>query len=405
MKNDGRWLAILGIGADGVDGLSPRARALISDAALVVGGARHLDLAASLIRARRLRWPSPPAAAFPEILEHRGTNVVVLASGDPFWFGIGSLLARHVPMSEIFSVPAPSSAALACARLGWPLQDVDVVSACGRPIAPLIPLLRCGARILVLSADASTPASVAELLHAQKCGSTVMHVLEELGGPRERHRRTTASEFDLSGIQPLNLVALDVVVDSPQRTISIATGLPDETFAHDGQITKREIRAVSLSALAPRRGELLWDIGAGSGSIGIEWMLRHPSNRAIAIEADPTRAARVTANAENLGMPALRVIVGRAPEACFGLPSPDAVFIGGGAQETGVIEAAWRALRPDGRLVANAVTIETEAALIAASAEHGGTLTRLSVERMDRIGRMRAFRPAMTVTQWAATKN
>jgi precorrin-6Y C5,15-methyltransferase (decarboxylating) len=199
-------------------------------------------------------------------------------------------------------------------------------------------------------------------------------------------------------------VALDVGVEWGERTISIATGLPDETFSHDGQITKREIRAVTLSALAPRRGELLWDIGAGAGSIGIEWMLRHPSNRAIAIEADPARAARITANAENLGVPALRVIIGRAPEACSNLPTPDAVFIGGGAQGPGLIEAAWGALRPDGRLVANAVTIETEAALIAASAEHGGTLTRLSVERMDRIGRMRAFRPAMTVTQWAAQK-
>jgi precorrin-6Y C5,15-methyltransferase (decarboxylating) len=298
----------------------------------------------------------------------------------------------------------PSCIALACARLGWAAQDCAVISFCGRPLAPLAPLLQPGARILALSADAGTPGLVATLLQARGFGPSIIHVLEALSGPRERIRSTTAAWFRLADIHPLNLLAIEVAAAPGAQPIPLTSGLPDALFEHDGQITKQEIRAVTLAALAPRRGELLWDIGAGSGAIGIEWMLRHPANQAVAVERHPERAARAARNAVSLGVPHLHVTGAPAPLALAGLPPPDAVFIGGGAHEPGIIETAWAALPPDGRLVANAVTVETEAALLAARARLGGTLSRLSVERLDRIGGMHGYRPAITVTQWQAVK-
>ena len=395
------WLSIIGIGEDGA--LSPGARACVANAALVVGGARHLSLADAHIRGDRLPWPSPIDAAIPAILARRPAPVAVLASGDPYWFGIGTTLARHVPAVETLCIPAPSAFSLACAALGWALQDCTTLSFCGRPLAPLLPALQPGARILALSADATTPAAVAALMVAHGFGPSRLHVLEALGGPAHRVRICTAAGFGLRDLHPLNMIAIEVHVAPGARIIPLASGLPDTLFEHDGQITKREIRAVTLSTLAPRRGEHLWDIGCGSGSVGIEWCLRHPANRATAIDGDPARAARAARNAAALGV-ALRVVTGPAPAALAGLPPPDAVFIGGGAADPGVIDAAWAALPPDGRLVANAVTLETEAALLDARARLGGILARLSVERMDRIGAMHAYRPAMTVTQWLAVK-
>ena len=399
-----RWLAILGIGEDGVEGLSGAARALVSGAELVVGGARHLALADGLIRGERLAWPSPLSAAIASICARRGSPVAVLASGDPFCYGVGNSLLRHVPADETLCLPAPSAFSLACARLGWPLQETATVSFCGRPIEPLAPLLQPGARILALSADAETPAALAAFLRERGFGPSALHLLEALGGPRERIRSTRAEQFDLDAVDALNLVAIEVVAGPAAKIIPLAAGLADDAFEHDGQITKREIRAVTLSTLAPRQGELLWDIGCGSGSIAIEWMLRHPANRALAFDENAGRAARAARNAASLGVPGLEIVTGHAPEALAGQPAPDAVFIGGGAQDAGVIDAAWAALKPGGRLVANGVTVETEALLIAARARLGGTLTRLSVERLDQIGSMHGFRPAMTVTQWAAAK-
>lgn len=399
----GRWLTILGIGEDGADGLSPAARGHVEAAALVVGGARHLSLAAGLIRGERLAWPRPIEAAIPAILARRPAPVVALVSGDPYCYGVGALLARHVPVAETLCLPAPSAFALACARLGWSWQDCAAISFCGRPIEALAPLLQPGARVLALSADAGTPATVAAYLTARGFGGSTLHVLEALGGPDERIRTTTAAR-GLGDTHPLNTLAIEVAADAGARVLPLSAGLPDDAFEHDGQITKREVRAVTLSALAPRRGELLWDIGCGSGSVGIEWMLRHPANRAVGIEEHPGRAARAARNAASLGVPGLHVVHGSAPAALAGLPRPDAVFIGGGAHEPGVLDAAWQALPADGRLVANAVTVESEAALLAARARLGGTLTRLSVERLDAIGTMHGYRPAMTVTQFVAAK-
>jgi precorrin-6Y C5,15-methyltransferase (decarboxylating) len=398
-----RWLAILGIGEDGVEGLTPAARCLIEVARLVAGGARHLALAESLIRGERLTWPSPLTEAFPTILAHRGQPVVVLASGDPYCYGIGTTLGRLVPCDETLCLPAPSAFSLACARLGWAMQDVATLSFCGGPVETIRPRLQPGGRILALSADHTTPAAVAGLLQRNGFGGSILHILEALGGPRERVRATTASAALPDDIDRLNLLGIEVVV-ADARVMPIAPGIADEWFEHDGQITKREIRAVTLSALAPRRGELLWDIGCGSGSIAVEWSLCHPANRAIAIDARADRSACTARNALALGVPEVKVVTGRAPAALADLPTPDAVFVGGGARDALVLDAAWAALRPGGRIVANAVALETTASLIAMHRQLGGTLTRLSVERANSIGGMRAFRPSLPITQWVCVK-
>ncbi|WP_207447209.1 precorrin-6y C5,15-methyltransferase (decarboxylating) subunit CbiE [Roseomonas marmotae] len=396
------WLTILGIGEDGVNGLSPAARDLLRGAAVVYGGRRHLSLAEGLIQGEARPWPSPMDGAYPALLACRPRPVVVLASGDPFCFGVGSVLAGLVPPGEMLCIPAPSAFALACARLGWPGQDCATISFCGRPLEPVRALLQPGARILALSADGGTPGALAELLNRLGFGPTRMHVLEALGGPREAIASTTAEAFSLSP-GPLNLVALEVAAGPGARVLPLSTGLPDDVFEHDGQITKAEIRAMTLAALAPRQGELLWDIGCGSGSVGIEWMLRHPANRAIGLEPKPERAARAARNALALGVPRLRVVQAAAPEGLAGLPAPDAVFIGGGC-DAAVLDAAWAALRSGGRLVANAVTVETEALFLASHARLGARLTRIGLERMDAIGTRHGFRPAMTVTQLVAWK-
>ncbi len=399
-----QWLSILGIGEDGVEGLTSAARTLISAAELVVGGERHLALAADLICGETLTWPRPLALGLDAVMGRRGRPVVVLASGDPFEHGVGVMLAERAPMAEILCLPAPSSVSLACARLGWARASVSVVSLCGGPLARLASQLQPGRRVLALSADAKTPGAVAAYLTERGFGPSRLHLLEALGGSGENVSVHLAESFDGSP-RPLNLVGLEIVATADARVIPLASGLADDLFEHDGQITKREIRALTMSALAPRAGERLWDIGCGSGSVSIEWMLAHPANTAIAFEAEPVRAARAARNAASLGVPDLRIEQGRVPDALAGLPQPDAVFIGGGARDADVIAAAWAALRPGGRLVANAVTLETEAALVGARARYGGTLTRLSVERLEPVGRLHAFRPAMSVTQWAAVKS
>ncbi len=397
------WLTLVGVGEDGVEGLPPASRAAVAGAALVVGGARHLALVAPLLHADALPWPHPMSDAYPAILSRRGRPVAVLASGDPLWFGVGATLARLVPPAEMRCLPAPSSISLACARLGWSVQDTAVVSLCGRPLATLRPALQPAARLVVLSADADTPRAIAAALSAHGFPAATLHVMEALGGPRERIRATPAHAFALADLDPLNLVAVDVGPGNA-AALPLAPGLPDALFEHDGQITKSAVRAATLAALAPRRGERLWDVGCGSGSVAIEWLLRDPAMRATAIDARPERAARAARNAASLGVPRLEIRLGAAPAALDGLPPPDAVFLGGGATAPGVIEAAWSALPPGGRLVANSVTTETDAVLLAARATLGGTLTRIGIERLDRIGTMHAFRPAMTVTQLAAVK-
>ncbi len=399
-----RWLSIVGIGEDGVAGLKPGARGLIEAADIVFGGRRHLALAAPLIRGSARPWPSPFDGAAEEVLLHRGRQICVLASGDPFHYGVGAVLARQIDPREMVVVPAPSAFSLAAARLGWSLPQTVLLSLHGRALDLIRPHLHPAARILSLTSDGDAAAAAAKLLAGSGFGASRLTVLERLGGAQESIRSTTAAAFDFGTVDPLNTLAIDVVATPDARVIARATGLPDHMFEHDGQITKRDIRAITLSSLAPRRGELLWDIGAGSGSVAIEWLLADPAMRAIAVEQRTDRAARIGRNAAALGVPDLEVIEGDAPAALAGLAPPDAVFIGGGAGDSGVFDAATRALRSGGRLVVNAVTLETEALLIARHAAFGGELIRVAISRAAPVGEKTGWRSAMPVTQWVWTK-
>ncbi len=400
----GRWLSIVGIGEDGRAGLSQGAIAIVEAADLIIGGRRHLDLFGPTRGEQRV-WPVPLDAAIPDILARRGTPVAVLASGDPFWYGAGVTLARAIPPDEMLVVPAPSSLSLAANRMGWALQHTVTL---GLNMRGLVPLLRRhlnhGSKILALSLNGDTPRDVATLLTSHGFGETKLTVLEALGGPRERIRHTIAGQYTPDDVGPLNIVALDVIAGPQARPVHTAGGLPDDMFEHDGQLTKREIRAVTLSALAPEPGQLLWDIGLGSGSVAIEWLLAHPANRAIGLERDPVRAARAVRNAVALGVPHLDVKQVAAPHGLSGLAQPDAIFIGGGGSGDGVIAGAWAALKPSGRIVVNGVTLETDAVLLAAHAHYGGTLTRISIERAVAVGTKSGWRPAMPVTQWVCVK-
>jgi precorrin-6B C5,15-methyltransferase / cobalt-precorrin-6B C5,C15-methyltransferase len=400
-----RWLSIVGIGEDGVDGLSATARGLIGAAEIVFGGKRHLALAAPLIRGATRPWPSPFDRAAAEVGDHRGRHVCVLASGDPFHYGVGAVLARTIDANEMIVVPAPSAFSLAAGRLGWSLAETTQLSVHGRNLDLIRPHLQPGARILALTSDGDGPAALARLLAQSGFGASRLTVLEALGGSRERVRRTTAAAFDLGRVDALNALAIKVSATAGARVISRSAGLADALFEHDGQITKREVRAVALSSLSPRRGELLWDIGAGAGSVAIEWMLADPPvMRAIAVEERADRAARIHRNAAAFGVPGLDVVQGSAPKALANLPAPDAIFVGGGAGEPGVLDTASAALRAGGRLVVNAVTLESEALLIARHAALGGELIRIAISRAGAVGGRTGWRPALPVTQWIWTK-
>jgi precorrin-6Y C5,15-methyltransferase (decarboxylating) len=402
-------LSIVGIGEDGIEGLGELARGLIESAEFVFGGARHLALAAPLIHGEARAWESPFDRSVEDVVACRGRPVCVLASGDPFQHGVGSLLARHVAPEETIAVPAVSAFTLAASRLLWALPRITLLSLCGRPLDLIRPHLHPGARILALTSGAESPGAIADLLCATGFGESTVTVLEALGGPRERVRSSRANGFNLELIDSLNTVAVEVVASPGARIIPWAVGLADGLFEHDGQITKREIRALTLSALAPRHGERLWDIGAGSGSIAIEWMLAHPSLTAVAVERRSDRVARIKRNAVSLGVPDLHVVEGAVPQALDQLAPPDAAFIGGGATTPGLIERVQAALKPQGRLVVNAVTLETEGLLLEAHAQYGGTMTRVEIHHTRPVGaadgRFTSWRPGNPIVQWTWVKD
>lgn len=398
------WLSIVGIGEDGLAGLGEASKAAIADAEMVFGGARHLALAEAAISGEARQWLSPFADSVAAILALRGRKVCVLASGDPMHYGVGATLARHVDASQMRVYPYSSAFSLAAARLGWPLQEVEAISLHGRPLELIRPYLHPGARLLALTSDEFGPAALAGLLVASGFGISIVTVLEALGGPNEAVRSQVAMSFALDDIDPLNICAITVVALPGARVLPLTTGRDDALFEHDGQITKREVRTLTLAALAPRRGETLWDIGAGSGSVAIEWLLADPSLSAFAIEADAERAERIARNASLFGVPQLQIVVGMAPAALEGLVPPHAIFVGGGGSRSGVLDRAVAALRPGGRLVVNAVTLDLEALLLARCAELGGALTRIAVARADAVGTMTAWRPAMPITQWVWSK-
>jgi precorrin-6B C5,15-methyltransferase / cobalt-precorrin-6B C5,C15-methyltransferase len=399
-------VTVVGIGADGWDGLPEGARAALLDAQAVIGGPRQLALLPSRCAADRIPWPSPLRPSVPVVLAAQaGRRVAVLASGDPYFHGIGRALAEVLGAGALRVLPHPSSVSYACARLGWPVEDTEVVTLVGRPVARLAAALHHGRRLLVLSAGAATPGEVAALLRERGFGPSRMRVLEQLGGERERVGTSAGADgWDRTPGDPLNVVAVECRRDPHALRLGAVPGLPDEAYEHDGQLTKRHVRAATLAALAPAPGELLWDVGGGSGSIAVEWMRAHPSCRAVSVERDPVRAARIAANADRLGVPGLRVVTGAAPTALGELPTPDAVFIGGGLTAPGLLDACWDALPPGGRLVANTVTLESEALLAERYRRDGGELVRLSVALAVPVGGFTGWRQAMPVTQWAVRK-
>ncbi|NWC59641.1 precorrin-6y C5,15-methyltransferase (decarboxylating) subunit CbiE [Pseudomonas veronii] len=390
------WLTVIGIGEDGFKGLGRNARHAVLRAARIIGGQRQLDLLPVCVRGERQLWPSPFSLA--PLLARRGEPVCVLASGDPMFYGVGASLARQVPADEMLILPAPSSVSLAAARLGWALQDVMTLSVVARPLAALNAHLASGVRLLVLSNDGQSPAAIAALLVESGFGPSRLSVFEHLGGAAERRVDGVAHAWPHAAVADLNLVAIDCLADADAPRLSRLAGLPDVAFKHDGQLTKRDVRAMTLARLAPLPGELLWDVGAGSGSIGIEWMRAHPSCRALAIEADAGRQGLIEHNRDALGVPGLQLVRGTAPAALGGLETPDAIFIGGGVTRDGVLETCWQHLRPGGRLVANAVTLQSEMTLMAWRTRHGGELTRLHVAQAQPLGEFDTWRQALPIT-------
>ena len=396
------WLTVVGIGEDGFAGLGKNARRALLGASRVIGSQRQLDLLPACIRAERQTWPRPFALA--PVLAEGNTPTCVLASGDPMLFGVGASLARVVAREDMQVLPAPSSFSLAAARMGWPLQDVVTLSVVARPVAALNAHLHSGVRLLVLSNDASSPAIIARLLREQGFGPSRLTVLEHLGGPAERRVEASASDWKDPPVAALNLIAIDCLADASARPLSRIGGLPDSAFEHDGQLTKRDVRAVTLARLAPLPGQLLWDVGAGSGSIGIEWMRTWPSCRTLAIEADEGRQQLIERNRDALGVPGLQLIRGKAPQALAGLERPDAIFIGGGVTREGVLDTCWQQLKPGGRLVANAVTLQSEMLLMSWRERHGGELTRVHIAQAQPLGEFDTWRQALPITLLDMTK-
>ena len=397
------WLSVVGLGEDGIEGLSPAVRGVVETAEVLVGGARHLALVPDG-HSERLSWPKPLVKLMPEIERRRGQRVCVLASGDPSCYGVARTLLRSFSPDDLIILPSPSAFSLACARLCWSLPDTDTLTLHGRPLELLVPSLQPDARVLMLSNDGTTPAKVAALLRTRGFGDSRMTVLEHMGGPKERQVDATANDWGDKTCADLNTIAIACVAGSDAVYHPTLAGLPDEAFQHDGQITKREVRAATLAALAPAPGQTLWDVGAGAGSVAIEWLRAHRNNRAVAIERKEDRAARIAENALALGTPLLTVVTGSAPEALQDLDPPDGVFVGGGLSNREILQTCWQALKPRGRLVANAVTLEGEQALLDWYQRHGGALTRISVSRAEAVGPFSGWRPAMPVTQLALVK-
>ncbi len=398
------WLAVVGIGEDGLAGLSAAARSLIETAEFLVGGARHLAMVPA-DGAERIVWGRPLGDTIDVIVGLRGRRVTVLASGDPLWYGVGIALTRRFARKEMTIVPHVGAFSLAAARLGWPLGECAAISLHARPLDALRLHLMPGRHVLALTEDGGTPAAIAALLTGLGWGPSQLTVFSHLGGAREAVISDEARCWRGRRVPDLNTIAIACRAEPGMRVFSRLAGLPDDAFEHDGQLTKREVRAATLAALAPSVGETLWDVGAGCGSIAIEWLRAADGAAAVAVERDAGRAAMIARNAAALGVPGLRIVVGVAPEALAGLPPPDAVFVGGGIATPGLLPSLWAGMPPGGRLVANAVTVEGEARLLDWHARHGGALTRIAVSRAEPAGAHHLWRPLASVSQLAAVKS
>ena len=393
------WLTIVGLGEDGLDGLSPASFKALEDAEVIMGAERHLSLLPDL-SAELITWPVPFVDGIPLLLEHSGRKTVALASGDPFWHGAGTSLTKHLDRGEWQTLPAPSTMSLAAAALGWPLESTTTLGLHAAPFARLRPHLANGTHAIVTLRDGEAVLTFATWLTEIGFGASTLHVLEALGGPRQRIRQAPAKAFALHDIQHPVCIAIEATGGPALTSVG---GKEDAFFDNDGQITKRPVRALTLSALAPLPGEHLWDIGGGSGSIAIEWLLAHPTTQATSVEIDPARAERIGNNAGNLGADRLTVVTGAAPDALEGLPTPDAVFIGGGISQE-MLETVWDTLPVGARLVANAVTLEAEVLLANWQAEKGGDLLRIELAQSKPLGRKRGWKSSFPIVQWSVQK-
>ncbi|NOD92044.1 precorrin-6y C5,15-methyltransferase (decarboxylating) subunit CbiE [Ruegeria sp. HKCCD4884] len=397
--SDAPWLTVLGLGEDGLDGLSPTSRQVLDRAEVIMGPPRHLSLLPET-GAERVEWPVPFSDGLPILQGLRGKQTVVLASGDPFWFGAGSVIARNFDAGEWTALPGQSTFSLAAARLGWPLESTLTFGLHAAPLTRLRPHLAPGLRAILLLRDGKAVAELATYLTETGFADSSLHVMQALGGPRENSQTVTLTEALLGTFDHPVCVGLDVTGAGP--ALSKASGKPDDIFDTDGQITKRPIRALTLSALAPQRGEHLWDIGGGTGSISIEWLMCDPTLSATCVEPRADRAERIRRNADTLGQDRLNIVHGTAPEALSGVDLPDVVFIGGGLSANLL---AWlRYALPKGtRLVANAVTLESEALLARWHEDLGGDLLRIELAHSAPLGPRRGWKSAYPVVQWSVT--
>ena len=397
------WLDIIGIGEDGIDGLSAQAVDVLHRAEIIIGGDRHHKLA-DISDATRIRWPSPFDALIDDIKSYRGKKLVILVTGDPLWYSVGARISRAIAPGEITFHPQLSAFQWACARLGWSLADCETVTVHGRANSQILPHLAPRARLLVLTQNAQTPGAIADLLVNRGFADSTMIALAALGGDDEQRFEARAGEWNHT-IPDFHILAIECHAGADAEWYPRTGGLPDQAFESDGQMTKQDVRAVTVAKLAPFPDAVLWDIGDGCGSVSIEWMRAARSALSIAVEPKASRRDMMRNNARNLGAEKIVIMDGKAPSALADLPQPDAVFIGGGLTHDGVFDAAYAALPPGGRLVANAVTLESEARLVNLQKEYGGELVRLAVQKAKPVGAFRGWDAAMPVTQWCIVKS
>lgn len=401
-----KWLSIIGIGEDGLAGLSPLAVSCLDKAKIIFGGERHLSMLPPDDHREKIPWKSPFQTSITDIISRRGQAVCILASGDPLCYGVGTNILKDINISEVTIIPAPSAFSLACSRLGWSLTEVETLSLCGRPLSLVQSYIYPGAKLLILSEGKHTPANVAEILISRSYGNSKITVLEKMGNINESIITDIATNWPEKNIAALNTIAVECIADKGIVGLSRFPGLPDSAFHHDGQLTKREVRAVTLSSLAPLPGELLWDVGAGCGSISIEWLRSDRRCRAIAIEQNSSRINYIADNAAALGTPNLQIIAGKSIEIIPNLPAPNAIFIGGGVTEPEILETCWNALLSGGRMVVNVVTLEGELILYQWYEKVGGNFSRIAIQRGEPIGsRFLGWKAMSPVTQWVGITN
>lgn len=397
------WLSIIGIGEDGWDGLSAVARRAVEEAEYIFGGERHLAFIPEMA-GQQIQWESPFKKSFNKIMELEGKKVVILATGNPQWFGVGASLKRAYPDLDMRIIPASSAFSLAASRMGWSIPDIECLTVHGRHLDSVRAFLRPDARLIILSKDRGTPGKLANLLTSNGYGKSELSVLSQMGGPAEERVDGIAESWSDPAVSDLNVMAVQCKAGEGVTVMGRAPGLPDEAFSHDGQLTKREVRAVTLAALVPLPGQLLWDVGAGCGSIAIEWMRAATNAKAVAVENNERRSALIEENALALGVPELNLVKGDAATVLSELDAPDAIFIGGGLTSGNIIETCWNSLKTHGRLVVNAVTFEGEGLLTQAMEQYGGELVRIEISRGQAMGRFQGWRPFKPVTQWRVNK-